>query len=65
MTSFGGKTAMDVACEAFAIYESQQGFFHVYGEGEDWDSRRFGLYRTTVGEDTQGGDVFEHITNFY
>ena len=65
LTAFGGKSAMDVAREAFALHESQQGFFYVYGEGDDWDSRRFGLYRTTVGNDTQGGDIFENITSFY
>lgn len=65
LTSFGGKTGMDVAREAFALHVSQQGFFYVYGEGDDWDSRRFGLYRTTVGPDVIGGDVFENITSFY
>jgi hypothetical protein len=65
LNHFGGKTAMDIARESFAIHESQQGFFYVYGEGDDWDSRRFGLYRSTVGEDVYGGDVFENITSFY
>ena len=65
LQSYGGKTAMDVARESFALHESQQGFFYVYGEGDDWDSRKFGLYRTTVGPDTVGGDVFENITTFY
>lgn len=65
LTSFDGKTAMDVAKEAFALHVSQQGFFYVYGEGDDWDSRRFGLYRSTVGPDVAGGDVFENITSFY
>lgn len=65
LSAFGGKTAMDVAKEAFALHETQQGFFYVYGEGDDWDSRRFGLYRSTVGEDVVGGDVFENITSFY
>ena len=65
LTAFDGKTAMDVAKEAFALHETQQGYFYVYGEGDDWDSRRFGLYRSTVGPDTVGGDVFENITSFY
>ena len=65
LQAFGGKTAMDVAKEAFALHETQQGFFYVYGEGDDWDSRKFGLYRSTVGEDVVGGDVFENITSFY
>jgi hypothetical protein len=65
LNHFGGKTAMDIACESFAIHESQQGFFYVYGEGDDWDSRKFGLYRSTVGADTAKNDVFENITSFY
>lgn len=65
LSAFGGKTAMDVAKEAFALHVSQQGYFYVYGEGDDWDSRRFGLYRSTVGPDVNGGDVFENITSFY
>ena len=65
LNHFGGKTAMDIARESFALHESQQGFFYVYGEGDDWDSRRFGLYRSTVGADVNGGDVFENITSFY
>ena len=65
LSAFGGKTAMEVAREAFALHASQQGFFYVYGEGDDWDSRRFGLYRSMVGPDVIGGDVFEHIDTFY
>ena len=65
LNRFGGKTAMDIARESFAMHESQQGFFYVYGEGDDWDSRKFGLYRSTVGEDTAKNDVFENITSFY
>jgi len=65
LNAFDGKTAMEVAQEAFALHVTQQGFFYVYGEGDAWDSRRFGLYRSTVGEDVVGGDVFENITSFY
>jgi len=65
LNAFGGKTAMDVAKEAFAYHKTQQGYFYVYGEGDAWDSRRFGLYRSTVGPDVTGGDVFENITRFY
>lgn len=65
LSAFDGKTAVEVAQEAFALHESQQGFFYVYGEGDDWDSRRFGLYRSLVGPDVIGGDVFENIESFY
>lgn len=65
LKAFDGKTAMDVAREAFALHVTQQGYFYVYGEWDAYDSRRFGLYRSTVGEDVVGGDVFENITEFY
>jgi len=66
LESFGGKTAIEVAQEGYEQHESQQQWqFHVYGEGEQYDSRLFGLYRSTVGADVKGGDVFENIENFY
>lgn len=65
LTAFGGKTAFEVAREAFACHVTQQGYFYVYGDGDEHDSRRFGLYRSLVGPDLQGGDVFENIHSFY
>jgi len=65
LTAFDGRSALEVAAEGFSKHKTQQGFFYVYGEGDDWDSRRFGLYRSTVGPDTVGGDVFENIQTYY
>jgi len=65
LTSFDYMSAMDVARAGFACHHSQQGIFYVYGEKDFYDSRLFGLYRSTVGPDKIGGDVFENITEYY
>lgn len=65
LTAFDGKTAMEMARLGFACHASQQGYFYVYGAGDAHDSRRFGLFRSLVGPDVVGGDVFENITSFY
>lgn len=62
LESFDGKTAMEVAKEGYACHLSQQKYsFAVRGEGSKYDCRKFGLVRTTVGEDEEKNDFFEHI----
>lgn len=39
--------------------------FHVYNYGERYDCHAFGLYRSTVGDDVTGGDIFENIGSLY
>ncbi len=66
MASFGGKSGIEVAKDGYAHHTSQHIYkFYVYGEGDEYDSRLFGLYRSTVGMDVSGGDVFENITEYY
>ncbi len=66
LNAFDGMTALDVAKEGYAMHKSQHVYaFYVYGEGDEYDSRKFGLYRSTVGPDVVGGDLFENITEFY
>ena len=60
LSAFGGKTAYEMAVEGFAQHRSQQKWFSVEKSGK-YDCRKFGLYRTTVGQDTGVGDLFEHI----
>lgn len=63
LSAFGGKTAFDVAEEAFRCHVSQQNTdYHV----EDWgpyDNSLFGLVRSLVGDDTEKNDFFENITD--
>lgn len=66
MEAFGGRNGIEVATDGYAKHVSQHIYaFYVYGEGDDYDSRKFGLYRSTVGPDLVGGDIFENITTYY
>lgn len=62
LANLGGRTAFETAQDGYACHVSQQQYwFKVFRSGE-YSCRDFGLYRTTVGEDTGIGDLFEHIT---
>ena len=52
LDAFGGKTAFQMAQEGFACHASQTAFFSVEQSGP-YDCRKFGLYRSTVGPDTE------------
>lgn len=54
-----GLTPFEIARLGFAAHKSQQTYFSVEQSGP-YDCRKLGLYRSTVGADTQN-DIFEHI----
>ena len=58
---FDGRTALEIAADAFQCHASQQnrGWF-VRDHGE-YDNALFGLYHTLVGPDVKGGDMFENL----
>lgn len=62
----GGKTAFEVAQEAFLCHVSQQnaGFF-VSTDPKAYDCRSFGLFRTQVGPDVEKNDFFENVALRY
>ena len=61
LSAFEGRTAYEVADAAFRCHLSQQHTeYEVYTEGP-YDSQIFGLYRSTVGPDTEHNDFFEHL----
>ena len=62
LNAFGGKSAWQVADEAFRCYVSQYTTttYEVYTDGP-YDSQVFGLYRSLVGEDLEHNDLFENI----
>lgn len=61
LDSFDGRTAYDVACEAFLRHRTQQsGKYEVRDFGKH-DNRRFGLYYSAVGPDKEKNDFFENI----
>ena len=64
LESFGGQTAYEVALAAYAQHLSQQHWtFTVYSFDSEVDSHRFGLVRSTVGEDEARNDLLEHLTD--
>lgn len=61
LDAFSGKTALEVANEAYHMHVSQLDYHSdVYGEGE-FSSLEFGLAYTVVGQDEAKNDFFEHI----
>ena len=63
LSAFDGKTALEVAAEAYKKHVSQQQlWFYVSDEGP-YSIAQFGLYRTTVGPDT-GSDIMEHLVPY-
>lgn len=66
MESAGGKSAFQVACEAFKCHSSQQMYGYVVTtEIKEYDCSSFGLYWTQVGFDTGAKDFFENVTLRY
>ena len=78
LEAFGGKTAFQVSQEGFRCQTSQLPYWPsgwMFGTNgntitkatqiELYSPCKFGLYRTTVGFDEEGGDMFEHISRSY
>ena len=78
LEAFGGKTAFQVTQEGFLCHESQQWTWFrgwIFGKNGNAVTRAdqirtyspclYGLYRTNVGLDETGGDMFEHIPLSY
>lgn len=58
---FGGKTALEIANEAYHMHVSQLEYHSdVYGEGE-YSSFDYGLAMTELGPDEAKNDFFEHV----
>lgn len=61
LAAFGGQTAFDLASRAFECHISQQRTdYHVEDFGP-YDSSKFGLAYSAVGEDVQKDDFFENL----
>lgn len=77
LEAFDGKTAFQVSQEGFLCHESQQWTWFrrwMLGSAEEitkaaeiktYSPCLYGLYRTKVGLDAAGGDMFEHIPQSY
>ena len=61
---FNGKTSFEIASEAYQMHISQldgDTYYEVADRGTAYDSFVYTLVQSAVGEDTQGGDLFENI----
>ena len=63
LTNFQGKTALEVAKEAYLMHVTQQEFWFYVSDENKYSIAEFGLYRTTVGEDTEN-DMMEHLLSY-
>lgn len=61
LEAFGGRTALDIAAEAYGYHVSQHKTHWKIEPGGRYDSSRFGLAYTAVGADVQMNDFFENI----
>lgn len=61
LARFGGKTAFDVASEAFYCHVSQRHTEYTVEDSGPCDCSLFGLYRSLVGPDEEKNDLFEHL----
>ena len=63
LNSMGGKTGLELADEAYAVYHVTQrtSGMSVSETGKKYDNHLFGLCRTRVGEDTLKNDFLENI----
>ncbi|MBQ6661844.1 MAG: PIG-L family deacetylase [Lachnospiraceae bacterium] len=61
LSEFGGKTALEVAKEAYKKHESQQWCWFYVSDDYEYSAAEFGLFRTTVGKDT-GNNMMEHAS---
>lgn len=61
LSAFGGKTALEMANEAYALHVSQQAYHQTVYDTGDYSSAEFGLAYTVVGADETGGDFLENV----
>lgn len=61
--SMGGRTALQIAADAYKQHVSQQWCWFYVSDDYEYSCADFGLYRTTVGYDT-GNDMLENIKTY-
>ena len=61
MEECGGFTPWEIAVASFEMHHSQYGYFRMERQSIEYDSSLFGLYRSVVGPDSSGNDMFENL----
>ena len=62
--SFQGKNILEVTKEAYLMHATQHQYWFYVSDENQYSIADFGLYRTTVGEDT-GNDMMENLDKIY
>ena len=61
LEAFGGRSAWEVAQEAYQCHQSQRLWYHLCNNENENSLEKFGLVFSTVGSDTGVNDMFENI----
>ena len=61
LSAFDGKTAFEMAQEAYAFHKSQRKDWLDVLKSNQYDCRKYGLYSSTVGPDVEKNDFLENI----
>ncbi len=64
LTRFNNKTALEVAQEAYKLHVSQQWCWFYVDDEYEYSCAKFGLYRTSVGDDTGLNNLLENIKTY-
>jgi len=62
--AMNGRTALEVAADAYKKHVSQQWCWFYVSDDYQYSCAEFGLYRTTVGNDTTGDDLLENLKTY-
>ena len=72
LVAFGGKTAFEISKQGFECHKTQHPYwFYGWLNGKEkaaeitsYSPCEFGLYKTAVGADIKGGDMFENVMTY-
>lgn len=64
IASMGNRTALEIAADAYKKHVSQQWCWFYVSDDYQYSCAEFGLYRTTVGNDTMGNDLMENLKTY-
>lgn len=64
IASMGGRTALEIAADAYKKHVSQQWCWFYVSDDYQYSCAEFGLYRTTVGNDIKGDDLLENLKTY-
>lgn len=64
LENMGGRTAIEVAADAYLKHVSQQWCWFYVSDEYEYSCAEFGLYRSTVGADTGIGDMLENVQTY-